>query len=453
MQIPHWLPRNTGRDGEVADCILFYAYKDKQVLESMIRKSSPNQWSDGTQRKIDQLYTCVEYCENEWRCRRTLQLEFFGEEFDEKLCNKTCDNCRSGNEPEIRDMTQEGRAILNLLNAVSLRRSSGGVTIKQLSDLYRGSKSQSLAKSFGNLSGLEGYGSGSKYKIYDIERIMHAMILKKLLVEMSVANQSGFAADYIQMGPGANAVRNGLTTFHVEFPKPKPKAATKTKQNPKKSTAQKQYEKTATTTTTAKAGKKRVKSAARGPESFQVDEVLGVDDKSDDDDDDDASEFLGPGNAKEAGDIPALLPQKHIKALVELIKQLTVYWAEEERLSGGNVQYWNILSTQSIKAIASSAPTTVEDLTALGVLGEKQIEEYGARIVKPIKKYVMDNKLEDLISSRPRKRPKRNDGDNKEAKPKAVTKPHLIAIDDDDDGGEIEFDDGLFDNMDLSKVP
>ena len=31
-----------GRDGEKADCILFYSYKDGKILESMIRKSSTN---------------------------------------------------------------------------------------------------------------------------------------------------------------------------------------------------------------------------------------------------------------------------------------------------------------------------------------------------------------------------------------------------------------------------
>ena len=68
-----------GRDGNQADCILFYAYKDKKILETMIRRSSNNPNCPGMKRKIDQLYSCLRYCENEFLCRRTMQLEFFGE--------------------------------------------------------------------------------------------------------------------------------------------------------------------------------------------------------------------------------------------------------------------------------------------------------------------------------------------------------------------------------------
>ena len=79
-----------GRDGSHADCILFYQYKDKKLLEMMIRKGARNGGGMPMRRKIDQLYTCVRYCENTFECRRTLQLQFFGEHFDKSKCNKTC---------------------------------------------------------------------------------------------------------------------------------------------------------------------------------------------------------------------------------------------------------------------------------------------------------------------------------------------------------------------------
>lgn len=82
-----------GRDGDKADCILFYAYKDKKILEGMIRKDKDPYCSE-MRKKIDQLYSCLRYCENEFLCRRTMQLEHFGERFDRKKCNKTCDNCK-----------------------------------------------------------------------------------------------------------------------------------------------------------------------------------------------------------------------------------------------------------------------------------------------------------------------------------------------------------------------
>ncbi len=67
---------------------------------------------------------------------------------------------------------------------------------------------------------------------------------------------------------------------------------------------------------------------------------------------------------------------------------------------------WNILTGDNIKSIASAAPTTVPDLDALGILGEKKLEEYGSRIVKAINKYVEDEGLEGCLVQRPAKRPK-----------------------------------------------
>src|SRR3569832_969093 len=108
-----------GRDGETADCILYYTYKDKKILEHMIVKASNNPNNEATRRKIDQLYSCVRYCEDEFRCRRTMQLEFFGETFDRSKCSKTCDYCMEGREPERRALTNVAIDLLELLAEVS----------------------------------------------------------------------------------------------------------------------------------------------------------------------------------------------------------------------------------------------------------------------------------------------------------------------------------------------
>ncbi len=56
----------SGRDGDVADCILYYSYKDMRILAAMIEKSSSDPHGQATRRKIDQLHTCVRYCENDF---------------------------------------------------------------------------------------------------------------------------------------------------------------------------------------------------------------------------------------------------------------------------------------------------------------------------------------------------------------------------------------------------
>ena len=164
-----------GRDGEKADCILFYQYKDKKTLEMMIRKGSNFQNRGATSRKIDQLYSCLRYCEDKFECRRTLQLQFFGESFDKGKCNKTCDNCRIGNVADERNMTAVAREILTLLSDVKTQKGNRGITLLALTELWRGTKAKSHTK-FLNLGTLTGYGRGSKYNKNEADSIAHAMV-------------------------------------------------------------------------------------------------------------------------------------------------------------------------------------------------------------------------------------------------------------------------------------
>lgn len=85
-----------GRDGEIADCILFYNYTDMHRIRRMIELDNPNPQVIATH--MDNLYKMVAFCENTTDCRRSLQLNYFGEIFSREQCisNKVtaCDNCR-----------------------------------------------------------------------------------------------------------------------------------------------------------------------------------------------------------------------------------------------------------------------------------------------------------------------------------------------------------------------
>ena len=105
------------------------------------------------------------------------------------------------------------------------------------------------------------------------------------------------------------------------------------------------------------------------------------------------------------------------------------------------------MSADVTKVIAANAPTTIEDLKALGVLGDKKVEEYGARLVRSVQKFVEGNSLQEYISKRPLKRAKHTDGNGKPSAAAAVPKPQsnrsiaqeIIDIDDEED----EFDSGI----------
>jgi ribonuclease D len=96
---------------------------------------------------------------------------------------------------------------------------------------------------------------------------------------------------------------------------------------------------------------------------------------------------------------------------------------------------WHILSPEEVKAIAAHAPMSVEELKALRLIGDKKVEEYGARIVKAIKIYVEREKLEAELVKRPAKRPRTASAAGKKPAPSST----VIEIKDDDD----EFDNGI----------
>lgn len=299
-----------GRDGENADCILFYSYKDKKLLENMIRKSAgPQQYgqtSGATQRKIDHLYSCLRYCEDTFECRRTLQLQFFGEKFDKGKCNKTCDNCRIGNVPESRDMTNVAREILQLLESILNQKRGRGVTLHQLSELWRGTKNKTHTK-FLQTEALNGYGKGTKFSKNDVDAIVHAMVFDSILEETSEETGAGFLADYVNPGSKAPQLQSGTIRFHVRFAAAKAAAPKEKKSKRKKDDGDKKPK--AKTT-------KKSKSNETSPIELNSPQD-GVDSASD------------KKNEKKRQAETTILPAKHTKALMERIKRLVNFMAEE----------------------------------------------------------------------------------------------------------------------------
>jgi superfamily II DNA helicase RecQ len=301
-----------GRDGGNADCILFYAYKDKKTLEMMIRKAAGhNQRSQATLRKIDHLYTCLRYCENTFECRRTLQLQFFGEMFEKHKCNKTCDNCRLGLVEEKRDMTNSAREILQLLDSVMTQKRGRGVTLHQLAELWRGTKSKAHTK-FLITENLNGYGKGKAVSKSETDALVHAMVFEGVIEELSEETTGGFAADYVHPGKNAALVQSGRQQFFVSFPKDPPKAAaaTRKKAAEKKGKDDDDYDKK------PRAKKKSIKSNKSSETS-----PIAIDDGPDSS----ADKRLGVKRSSE----PSVLPKKHTDALLGRIKRLVSMWAEE----------------------------------------------------------------------------------------------------------------------------
>ena len=331
-----------GRDGDKADCILFFAYKDKKVLEMMIRKASTNPHCPAVKRKIDQLYTCLRYCENEFLCRRTMQLEYFGEVFDRAKCKGTCDNCRAGRQPEKRDLTKEAQTILRLYADVAAQKNGHKVLLANIIELYKGSKSKSATR-FLNTSKLTGYGAGKKYTKQDIDRIIHAMIFEGVLMEISEQNNSGYNSDYLHLGDKAAMIEGGRMKFFVDFPKKNPPKS-KEKKSKKNEDALSTPGSSSSTRKTTKIKDSKTISRMAAPfvsqnGKFYDPDMNDFEGSTTDDNNDLGLEIFARkvGSKSPSPASSSFLPKEHAEALMKRIKKLVTMWADEERMNGNNV--------------------------------------------------------------------------------------------------------------------
>jgi ATP-dependent DNA helicase RecQ len=77
-----------GRDGDPAECILFFSVRDKIKHEFLMNKWENHALSAIAKDKLEAMYSfCTSY-----RCRRKILLGYFGENYAEEVCTG-CDVC------------------------------------------------------------------------------------------------------------------------------------------------------------------------------------------------------------------------------------------------------------------------------------------------------------------------------------------------------------------------
>ena len=109
------------------------------------------------------------------------------------------------------------------------------------------------------------------------------------------------------------------------------------------------------------------------------------------------------------------------------------------------------MSGDVIKTAAVHAPTTLEELSSMGVLGESKVKEYGKRLVVQVVQFINDNNLQEYIDRRPLEQPKTAESASQSSS--ASNKPsrgkskalQIFDIDDDDEFGDIDIDFGAID--------
>ncbi|XP_034952753.1 Bloom syndrome protein homolog isoform X2 [Chelonus insularis] len=189
-----------GRDGDNADCILFYNYSDTARLKKMIVSENSNT----VQKHLDNLAKMVTFCENRVDCRRMLQLQHFGEIFDRSEClaNKstTCDNCRNKESFTITDVTDDAKAVVSAVRDLTHSRGVN-LTIILLGKIFKGANIAKIRDTGINTHPL--YGRGSSWQINEIDRFLHQLVVENYLKEELEQASNEIMIAHIRLGDKA----------------------------------------------------------------------------------------------------------------------------------------------------------------------------------------------------------------------------------------------------------
>ncbi len=196
-----------GRDGEPADCLLFYRPQDVVTNRLFIENNRDNEELDPAarqevmERDQQRLRRMVGYCYTEG-CLREYLLAYFGEKAAGPCHN--CSGCDSGMEPA--DVTREAQAVLTAAAYCGGRYGAG-----VLADTVRGARTEKIRR-FG-MDQCPSYGALSSLTADRIRRIITGLQSREYLM---VTNDR-----YSLIGPGpkASAVLSGQEKVSMRLPR------------------------------------------------------------------------------------------------------------------------------------------------------------------------------------------------------------------------------------------
>ncbi len=156
-----------GRDGERAECMLFYSAADTITNKLLIENSGSNVDKTNEYKKLQEM---VDYCNTD-SCLRKYILSYFGEDNSPKVCDN-CGNC-VGN-LEHTDITTEAQKIMSCIKRTNERFGSGVIT-----DVLKGSNTEKL-KTMG-FDKLSTFGLMKEYSKETIKEIIAYLIAENFI--------------------------------------------------------------------------------------------------------------------------------------------------------------------------------------------------------------------------------------------------------------------------------
>ncbi|EDW16029.1 Bloom syndrome protein homolog [Drosophila mojavensis] len=202
-----------GRDGEIADCILYYNYSDMQRLKKMMDADRALQYHV-KKIHIENLNRIVGYCENITDCRRAQQLDYFGEHFTSEQCledrRTACDNCLKKRTYKQIDALEQCRKAACAVRELCSGRSR--FTLLHIADVLKGSMIKKIVD-FGH-NKTPHHGALKDWDKTDVQRLLRHMVLQDYLKEDLIFTKD-IPQAYIYLGNNITSLMNG--TPKIEF--------------------------------------------------------------------------------------------------------------------------------------------------------------------------------------------------------------------------------------------
>ena len=168
-----------GRDGQPAQCILFFNYGDRVKVEYIIERKTNEQEQFVAYEQLNQV---IAYCDSR-DCRRKTLLAYFGEVWQEENCGN-CDNCLRTLEPvEMEDRTIDAQKFLSCVGRTEQR-----FGMSYIIDVLRGANTKRICDLHHDQ--LSTYGIGKDHSIEEWQRLGRMLVQQDLV---SVITQEGFS--------------------------------------------------------------------------------------------------------------------------------------------------------------------------------------------------------------------------------------------------------------------
>lgn len=148
-------------------------------------------------------------------CRRTLQLDYFGENFSKEECLKipdtSCDNCSRKTKFKEIDATSYCR---NIVSAVNELCTDKFFTILQMVEVFKGAETKKIVD-FG-LNRSKYHGQMKSWERSDLQRLFHTLMSRKYLKE-EVKIFRDIPQNYVKVGPNCAELMNSGSAVKIMF--------------------------------------------------------------------------------------------------------------------------------------------------------------------------------------------------------------------------------------------